>query len=232
MAENRSPNPPRRIGWMNIGESAQKLGSWCSGAELDGEEQKSQASTSRSSQSARVAARKLREAKLHAEEAKALLEKENLDKQLAIDKRLVASRLALEEAKLAEELSLPLSSLSLRSTSTRSQQLNPSSVREGTQELTISALAKHTAEQQSSHVIIINEHAVTRSRSSYDGSSETTESEHLLPSWFLNNSYSSACIRPYPASVRCPDPSLASLPSSRAASERCQNTSGRSPAVQ
>ena len=73
-----------------------------------------------------------------------------------IDKRLVASRLALEEAKLAEELSLPSSSLSLRSTSTRSQQLNPASVREGTQELTISALAKHTAEQQSSHVVIMN----------------------------------------------------------------------------
>ena len=234
MAENRSPNPPRRSGRINIGEPARKLGSWCSGAELDGEEQKSQAtcSTSRSSQSARVAARKLREAKLHAEEAKALLEKENLEKQLAIDKRLVASRLALEEAKLAEELSLPSSSLSLRSTSTRSQQLNPASVREGKQELTISALAKHTAEQQSSHVIIKNEHAVTRSRSADDGSSETTESEQLLPSWCLNNSYSSAYIRPYPASVRCPDPSLASLTSSRAASERCQNTSGRSHAVQ
>ena len=133
---------------------------------------------------------------------------------------------------MAEELSLPSSSLSLRSTSTRSQQLNPASVREGKQELTISALAKHTAEQQSSHVIIKNEHAVTRSRSADDGSSETTESEQLLPSWFLNNSYSSAYIRPYPASVRCPDPSLASLTSSRAASERCQNTSGRSPAVQ
>ena len=77
MAENRSPNPPRRSGRINIGEPAQKLGSWCSGAELDGEvEQKSQASTSRSSPSARVAAGKLREAKLHAEEAKALLEKE------------------------------------------------------------------------------------------------------------------------------------------------------------
>ena len=77
MAENRSSNPPRRSGRTNIGEPAQKQGSWCSGAELDGEvEQKSQVSTSRSSQSARVAARKLREAKLHAEEAKALLEKE------------------------------------------------------------------------------------------------------------------------------------------------------------
>ena len=85
MAENRSPNPPRR-GRINIGEPAQKLGSWCSGAELDGEvKQKSQASTSRSSQSARVAARKLRGVKLHAEEAKALLEKENLEKQLAIE---------------------------------------------------------------------------------------------------------------------------------------------------
>ena len=80
--------------------------------------------------------------------------------------------------------------------------------------------------------IIINEHAVTRSAD--DGSSETTASEQLLPSWFLNNFYSSAYIhvRLYPASVRCPDPSLASLTSSRAPSERCQNTSGRSPAVQ
>ena len=77
-------------------------------------------------------------------------------------------------------------------------------MREGTQELTISAPAKHTAEQQSSRVIIINEHAVTRSGD--DGSSETTEREQLLPSWFLNNWYSSAYIRPYPASVRCPDP--------------------------
>ena len=121
MAENRSPNPPRCGGRKHIGEPAQKLGSWCSGAELDGEvERKSQASTSRSSQSTRVAARKLREAKLHEEEANALLEKENLEKQLAIDKRLVASRLALEEAKLTEDLSFPSSSLSLRSTSTRS----------------------------------------------------------------------------------------------------------------